>query len=71
MVIDIRKYYRLPETSDNVIAFWSYDWLTLSGKPPILICQALPGIPIQPRAGAISKVVSGVADGVCGNGIPF
>lgn len=36
VVIDIRKYYRFPENSDNVIAFWSYDWLTLSGKPPYL-----------------------------------
>jgi hypothetical protein len=36
IVIDIRKYYRLPAGSDNVIAFWSYNWLTLSGKPPYL-----------------------------------
>ncbi|HEY9003380.1 MAG TPA: hypothetical protein VIM89_18635 [Mucilaginibacter sp.] len=36
LVVDIRKYYRLPENSDNVIAFWSYDWLTLSGRPPYL-----------------------------------
>lgn len=36
LVIDVRKYYRLPEDSQNVIAFWSYDWLTLTGKPPYL-----------------------------------
>ncbi len=36
LIIDIRKYYRLPEDSENVIAFWSYDWLTLSGRPPYL-----------------------------------
>jgi len=36
IVIDVRKYYNLPEGSDNVIAFWSYDWLVLSGKPPYL-----------------------------------
>jgi hypothetical protein len=36
IVIDIRKYYRFPANSDNVIAFWSYDWLILSGKPPYL-----------------------------------
>jgi hypothetical protein len=36
LIIDVRKYYRLPENSDNVIAFWSYDWLTLSGRPPYL-----------------------------------
>jgi hypothetical protein len=36
LVIDVRKYYKLPASSDNVIAFWSYDWLTLSGRPPYL-----------------------------------
>ncbi|AMR33932.1 hypothetical protein A0256_22035 [Mucilaginibacter sp. PAMC 26640] len=36
LVIDIRKYYHLPAQSDNVIAFWSYDWLVLNGKPPYL-----------------------------------
>jgi hypothetical protein len=36
IVIDLRKYYRFPASSDNVIAFWSYDWLLLSGKPPYL-----------------------------------
>jgi len=36
IVIDLRKYYRFPANSDNVIAFWSYDWLVLSGKPPYL-----------------------------------
>jgi hypothetical protein len=36
VVLDLRKYYHFPEGSDNVIAFWSYDWITLSGKPPYL-----------------------------------
>ena|SRR5579872_3786490 len=36
IVIDLRKYYKLPASSDNVIAFWSYDWLVLGGKPPYL-----------------------------------
>lgn len=36
VVIDARKYFRLPASSDNVIAFWSYDWLVLSGRPPYL-----------------------------------
>ncbi|MFA6085582.1 BamA/TamA family outer membrane protein [Mucilaginibacter sp.] len=36
LVIDVRKYYRLPASSDNVIAFWSYDWVVLNGKPPYL-----------------------------------
>ncbi|HEY5325969.1 MAG TPA: BamA/TamA family outer membrane protein [Mucilaginibacter sp.] len=33
LIIDLRKYYRFPEGSDNVIAFWSYDCLTIGGKP--------------------------------------
>jgi hypothetical protein len=36
LIVDIRKYYKFPEGSDNVIAFWSYDWLILDGKPPYL-----------------------------------
>ncbi len=36
VVIDLRKYFRFPANSDNVIAFWSYDWLVLGGKPPYL-----------------------------------
>ncbi len=36
LIIDVRKYYKLPASSDNVLAFWSYNWLTLNGKPPYL-----------------------------------
>lgn len=36
IVFDLRKYYRFPEGSDNVIAFWSYDWIVLRGRPPYL-----------------------------------
>jgi outer membrane protein assembly factor BamA len=36
LIIDVRKYYRLPASSNNVIAFWSYNWLVLNGKPPYL-----------------------------------
>ncbi|MEO6849563.1 MAG: hypothetical protein ABI203_09010 [Mucilaginibacter sp.] len=36
IVIDLRKYYTFPASSDNVISFWSYDWLVLSGRPPYL-----------------------------------
>lgn len=35
-IIDIRKYFRFPEDSRNIITFWNYDWLVLSGKPPYL-----------------------------------
>ena len=34
--IDIRKYVRFPAQSENVLAFWSYNWLTLQGNPPYL-----------------------------------
>jgi hypothetical protein len=36
LIIDLRKYFKLPASTDNVLAFWSYDWLTISGKPPYL-----------------------------------
>lgn len=34
--VDIRKYFRLSKNSNNVLAFWSYTWLTLSGNQPYL-----------------------------------
>ena len=34
--IDLRKYYRFPRNSENVLAFWSFNWLTLQGNPPYL-----------------------------------
>jgi len=36
LIIDLRKYFRFPENSDNVIALWSYDWLILDGRPAYL-----------------------------------
>jgi hypothetical protein len=36
VLFDLRKYFKLTSTSDNVLAVWSYTWLTLSGKPPYL-----------------------------------
>jgi hypothetical protein len=36
LIIDVRKYYKFPEGSDNVIALWSYDWFILSGRPAYL-----------------------------------
>jgi hypothetical protein len=36
LIVDVRKYYKFPEGSDNVLALWSYDWLILSGKPAYL-----------------------------------
>ncbi|HEY4155798.1 MAG TPA: hypothetical protein VGM24_10235, partial [Puia sp.] len=36
LIVDMRKYFRLFPNSPNILAIWSYDWLTLSGKPPYL-----------------------------------
>lgn len=36
LIIDVRKYYKFPEGSDNILALWSYDWLILSGRPAYL-----------------------------------
>lgn len=37
IVIDTRKFFSFPKNSKNVLAFWSLEWLTLSGKIPYLI----------------------------------
>ena len=36
IIVDVRKYFRFPANSNNVLAFWSYNALTLSGNPPYL-----------------------------------
>ncbi len=36
LTLDLRKYFRLSSDGRNILAFWSYNWLTLSGKPPYL-----------------------------------
>lgn len=36
LIIDLRQYIRFPASSKNVLAFWSYDNLTLSGTAPYL-----------------------------------
>lgn len=35
LIIDLRKYIT-PGNSDNVLAFWSYNWLTFNGNAPYL-----------------------------------
>jgi len=35
-LLDARKYFTFPGHSNNVLAFWTYDWLVLSGNPPYL-----------------------------------
>jgi hypothetical protein len=37
LLLDLRKYLPFPEGSRNVLAFWSYNWLTVGGKPPYLL----------------------------------
>jgi hypothetical protein len=36
LLIDVRKYFRLPGAKKNVLAFWSYNWFILGGTPPYL-----------------------------------
>ena len=35
LLLDVRKYIKMPYNR-NILAFWSYDWLTLKGNPPYL-----------------------------------
>jgi outer membrane protein assembly factor BamA len=36
LLIDIRRYLKFPVSSNNILAFWSYNVITLSGTPPYL-----------------------------------
>ena len=36
VIIDLRKYFQFPGSSENVLALWSYNWLIVKGKPPYL-----------------------------------
>jgi Omp85 superfamily domain len=45
LVIDVRKYIPFPASSKNVLAFWSYEWLSLSGKPPYMMLPNTGGDP--------------------------
>jgi len=44
LVIDTRKYIPIPNTH-SLLAFWSYDWLTLSGNPPYALLPNTGGDP--------------------------
>jgi hypothetical protein len=37
LLAEWRGYFRFPISSSNILALWSYNWLTLSGKPPYLM----------------------------------
>jgi len=36
LLIELRKYFPLSEENDDVLAFWSYNEITLAGNPPYL-----------------------------------
>jgi len=33
-ILDFRKYFKLSKNSDNILAFWSYNWFSFGGKVP-------------------------------------
>ena len=37
LMMEYRTYLRFPASSPNILALWSYNWFTLSGKPPYLM----------------------------------
>ncbi len=37
LLLEWRGYLRFPANSNNILALWSYNWLSLSGKPPYLM----------------------------------
>ncbi|MFD2864379.1 hypothetical protein [Mucilaginibacter antarcticus] len=36
LTVDVRKYFKFPASSDNVIALWNYDWVIMNGSPGYL-----------------------------------
>ncbi len=36
LLVDYRKYFKVPGYKNSVLAFWTYAWLTLDGNPPYL-----------------------------------
>ena len=36
LLTDLRKYVNFPAGSKNILGFWTYDVITLQGKPPYL-----------------------------------
>jgi len=36
LLVDVRKYVHFPAGSNNILAFWTYDWMVLKGTPPYL-----------------------------------
>ncbi len=36
LMVDVRKYFKFPANSDNVLALWNFDWVILNGSPGYL-----------------------------------
>ncbi len=45
LVVDARKYIPFPSNSENVLAFWTYDWFTVTGQAPYLMMPNTGGDP--------------------------
>ncbi len=45
LIVDARTYFKFPAYSDNVLAFWTYDWFTVNGTPPYLLLPNTGGDP--------------------------
>jgi len=45
LIVDMRKYIPLPFDSKNILALWSYNWLTLDGAPPYILLPNTGGDP--------------------------
>lgn len=45
LVIDARKYIKFPANTEDVLAFWTYEWLTITGQPPYLMMPNTGGDP--------------------------
>ncbi len=37
LLLEFRTYIKFPANSRNILAFWSYNWLTVGGTPPYLL----------------------------------
>ena len=37
LLLEFRTYIKYPAESRNILAFWSYNWFTVGGKPPYLL----------------------------------
>ncbi len=45
LTVDLRKYINFPAGTKNILAFWNYDWVSISGKTPYLMLPNTGGDP--------------------------